>query len=200
MLTHPVQELRRLGILYNEDGVNTRQVFTNSTSWTVPAQKTPLLYTIRPIKSKRLRRRPTWQALPLNLSLSSLRDDHDLARLLAPAATSTAQPAVSSQTQDTKTQPPVLGADECISIPQSLPESSAFSTSALVSSPTTSVNESSISLPQTSSIPPHSLTHEDWTFITTPSSSSQIQQFTHPSIASTPFSEPETWILLGDDL
>jgi hypothetical protein len=193
MLTHPVQELRRLGILHNTSSLESSRFLSSTNSWTVPATKSIPAYTIRQSKSRRLRRRPTWQGLPLKLSLSNLRDDHDLARLLSSVyATEQTVHAILANAQE---QTPLISADKSSSTPQSLPKPSP-SSSALVSSPTSPINDLPISLSQSfNSI--HSLAQEDWTFITPIISS---QEHVHPSIASTPFSEPETWILLGDDL
>ena len=196
MLTHPVQELCQLGILYDQDGLDPpRAMSASSFSWNVSVQASSPAFSTRQVNSRRLRRRPTWQGLPLKLSLSNLRDDYDIALLLSPVYG--LLPSVPSNVETEQCQaPPTYSADESFKSQQSLPELSV-SLPTLVSSPTTtSVEELSISLPQ-SSILPLSLMHEDWTFITPKTS---LQELTYPSIASTPFSEPETWILLGDDL
>ena len=189
----PVQELCRLGILYDINNADSRSAMSAPFSWTMPAQKSFPAYTVRHSKSRRLRRRPTWQGLPLKLSLSNLRDDHDLARLLSPISTS--QPPVRSNPEQLQSRPVLISTDKLPALPQSLPKSSPSST-ALVSSPLFTNNDLSISLSQTF-IPTHSFTHEDWTLITP---TLIAQEHTHPSIASTPQSESETWILLGDDL
>lgn len=175
-----------MGILFEEDRPDLRKSSSTLSSWTVPAQISYPLFTMRQVKSKRLRRRTVWQALPLNLSLSNLRNDYDLARLLS-------SDLYSASDIHRNCPSPVPPNTEAL-VAQSLPKSSP-SSSALVSLSTSGVNEFSVSLPQ-SSLPPPSFTHEDWTFITPTTS----QAPTHPSIDSTPFSEPETWILLGDDL
>ena len=166
MLTHPVQELYRRGILYDD-----------SKTAEPSAMEPPPLYILRQVKPRRSRRRPTWQSIPLYLSLSNLRDDNDIARLLSPQSTTNIQHRPSH----------VLVKET----PLSLPTSSA---SALSSSSSLSAHGSSdLNFLETTSLPSHSLEPEDWTFITT-------QQNTTSDSLSSPASEPETWILLSDDL
>lgn len=185
MLTHPDQELYRLGILYDENNLEPRIPSSPTPLWSTPVQKSYPAYIIRQSRPRRSRRRPVWRTLPLNLSLSNLRDDYDVARLLY---ASTTTPPMMAEIHLSSVS---ISTGDSTTTPQSLPTTS---TMALALSASRSVNF----LPSANSIPPHSLHHadEDWTFITSPSSQ---QLHIHPSTTSTPSSELETWILLGDD-
>lgn len=169
-----------MGILYDntcpaEDIALDSNINTNAIACEVPLELPSPLYTLRVRKPKRKsqpRRRSTWRPLPLYLSLSTLKDDTDIARLL-----STPSPTPTIQHRPTKPQP--LSLD----IPQSLPPPLAFSEFPL--SPAEDLYSQS----------PISYTlhdNNDWELINT--------QITHTiSRSTTPSSDPETWIILGDD-
>jgi len=212
MLTHPRQELYRMGILYNEDDANIAQGDDlNTVLCDVPVRQAHSIsmFVIRHGKPKRSRRRAISRSLPpLCLSFSALSDDVDItqflqiSRSITPVPLPTPMPMIQHrESPKTKTTPsplPVLPAPD-IDIPLSLPPPSAFesmygsfhSAISILSTPT------AISLPSPESnlLPQHQV--GDWTFITHPS--------THPHYhenekleMSTPVSEPETWILIDD--
>lgn len=124
------------------------------------------MFIIRHGKPRRSRRRSNWRSLPLHLSLSSLSDDADIARLLSIEASPT--PTIQHR---------LFTPASMDILPQSLPPSILGS----------NIFDNTISI----SSPRHLLDHNagDWTFVHTPH---------HTDPSPTPFSEPETWILIDD--
>ncbi|KAF4637896.1 hypothetical protein G7Y89_g169 [Cudoniella acicularis] len=172
MLTHPRQELYRMGILYDVEDVAQQ---SNAIASEVPFQQASPLFIPRQRKPRPSRRRSTWRSLPLYLSLSNLKDDADIARFLSPTA-----PPTSIQHRKHKVPlPQPLSLD----IPQSLPPVAA---PALTESPTNIFPNTPISTSPTTYF-------NDWEFI------NNISTPTHPPETITPSSEPETWIFLSDD-
>lgn len=175
MLTHPRQELYRMGILYNDQDNTAQDSESNTVSCDLPVERSVPVFVLRHGKPRRSRRRSTaWRSLPLYLSFSGLSDDSDIARLLSPPSTpykSTIQHRITIRT------PPIT-----TDIPQSLPPTPL----ALASVSTSASRFDNDTLPI-------SLVHDfpsgDWTFVT-PS---------HPTADTpTPASEPENWILIDD--
>ena len=165
-----------MGILYDnkyEENIVAREV---------PSEQASPMFILRHRKSKP-RRRSTWRSLPLYLSFSSLGDDADIARLLSPSI-SNPLPPITIQHHEHFTSP--ITTD----IPQSLPPTSALESSSINGSQHVTPN-SSIETPHTHSLLLNT-TGDDWEFINTP-------QHNREPHTSTPASEPETWILLGDD-
>ena len=171
----PRQELYRLGILYNDnEDFAQNSPDSNTISCDVPIEPSVPMFIFRQGKPRRSRRRSNWRSLPLYLSLSSLSDDADIARLLSLSPFPTIQHRLSTPTHfDTD-------------ILQSLPPPA-------LEFPHHNDNDKD----DTISIPPLSQQNildfnsnsGDWTFIHTP----------HPTNPSpTPSSEPETWILIDD--
>jgi hypothetical protein len=173
MLTHPRQELFRLGILYNNDEDIAQDSKSNTVACDIPVEQSVPMFVIRHGKPCRSRRRSTWRSLPLYLSLSTLTEDADIARLLSPSTPHT--PTI--QHRDTSIPTPTT-----TDIPLSLPAPPALE----------STHKSEHLLDNTVQSP-HSfdLNSGDWTFITTP--------HTTPLVSTPSASEPETWILLSDD-
>jgi len=168
-------ELYRLGILYNDnEDFAQNSPDSNTISCDVPIEPSVPMFILRQGKPRRSRRRSNWRSLPLYLSLSSLSDDADIARLLSLSPFPTIQHRLSTPTHfDTD-------------ILQSLPPPA-------LEFPHHNDNDKD----DTISIPPLSQQNildfnsnsGDWTFIHTP----------HPTNPSpTPSSEPETWILIDD--
>ena len=101
MLTHPRQELFRLGILYDhekdivQDSLDESS--TNTVSCNVLSTICPL-FVVRPGRPKRsprhFRSNSAWRSLPLYLSFSGLSEDAEIARLLSPEPS--ISPSVSS--------------------------------------------------------------------------------------------------------
>jgi len=79
MLTHPCQELYRLGILFDDDDFESN---ANGVTQALPEQPPPT-FVIRPGRLRPSRRRSTWRSLQLHLSLSDLRGDTDISRLMS---------------------------------------------------------------------------------------------------------------------
>jgi hypothetical protein len=182
MLTHPRQELYRMGILYNNDDI-AQDSQPNLVLCDVPVQQTVPMFIIRHGKPKRSRRRSTWRALPLSLSFSGLSEDADIARLSSPSTTS---PIPTIQHRTKIPLMPLLNID----IPQSLPgpPSPALGSGSLHGSHFLDNTTFSISIPAPRSFETTS-NSGDWTLIQTPR---------HHSTSTTPSSEPETWILIDD--
>jgi len=146
MLTHPRQELYKLGILY--DGEYASQ--HNDVKCFVPPvdeQTTPPLYTMRPSRTRCLKHpRRGNRKLQQYLTLSDLSTNNNLAKLLSPNTT----PAI--QHRD-------FFSSIVTDIPQSLP-------------PTTSASGSGF----LSSSQLHFLSNDtDWTFITHPETKNTTQ-------------------------
>jgi hypothetical protein len=178
MLTHPVQELFRLGVLYNEDEDITFDSEPNNVECDVPIQIVPT-FIIRPARKSRRSRRSRWQTLPLHLSFSGLSKDADILRLLSP-----------SPCPEPTIQHRILPGTHDIDIPQSLPAPSAlFSPGSSVSSPLfTCAHIYDDDTPPSS---PSFLPDEnDWTFLPPP-----LTQHTHDT---SPNSNPDPWILIDD--
>lgn len=176
MLTPP-QELYRLGILYDNQLEETSQ--DSIISCQVPLQQESPLYTLRHRKPKRAhasRRRPTWRSLPVRLSLSNLGGDVDIASFFSQASTTN---TTTKKTPPIQHRPNTRSKSISLNIPRSLPQATAGAP-ALSPSPQT---------------PPPPIYEEnaDWEFINIHKSTSTTTQ------PNSPFSEPETWILLGDD-
>lgn len=74
------QDLIQLGIL--EDLVQDSE--SNTVACHVPVEHAVPMFTFRQGKPRRTRRRSEWYSVPLHLSLSTLSDDTDIARLLSP--------------------------------------------------------------------------------------------------------------------
>lgn len=163
-----------MGILY--DNKNEENVVACE----VPLEQESPMFILRHRKPKP-RRRSTWRSLPLYLSFSSLGDDADIARLLSPSISNS---PMTIQHHELSTSP------NTTDIPQSLPPPPALE-SASVHGSQHSISNTPIEIPQTHSLPLNT-TGDDWEFINTP------QHHSDPHTA-TPLSEPETWILLGDD-
>jgi hypothetical protein len=183
MLTHPRQELYRMGILYNDEEDIAQDSQSNTVLCDVPVQQTVPMFIIRHGKPKRSRRRSTWRSLPLYLSFSGLSDDADIAKLLSPA------PLPPTPKIQHRTKIPLMSLNTDIDIPQSLPAppSSALGSGSFYGSRFDNTTFSiSIASPQSFNIPSNT---GDWTLIQTPH---------HESTSSTPSSEPETWILIDD--
>jgi hypothetical protein len=143
MLTHPRQELYRLGILFH--GQDTAQDESNSVAREVPAQQSAPIFVIRPSRPIRRTRRSTWQSLSLYLSLSDLSSDVDIARLLCPPISHT--PAI--QHHDISPIPIITD------IPQSLPPPPALE----------SMHGPLLDNIISSSSPHYDFNSGDWTFI-----------------------------------
>ncbi|RDL40447.1 uncharacterized protein BP5553_00426 [Venustampulla echinocandica] len=176
-------ELYRLGILYDnvEDTTQDKSVVCE-----VPLEQPSPLFTLRYRKSsrnsRRNRRRSQRSSLPLYLSLSNLKDDADIVRLLSPSTSTTATKPPIQHRAVPATPPPIS-----LDIPQSLPVAAV---PALEESIHSSVPHF---LDNTSILPtPHENHVSDWEFIMI-NNDATLQ-------TTTPSSEPETWILLGDDL
>jgi len=175
MLTHPRQELYRLGILYDhekdiaQDSLDESS--TNTASCNVLSTICPL-FVIRPGRPKRsprhFRSSSAWRSLPLYLSFSGLSEDAEIARLLSPEPS--IPPSIPSSTIQHRPSFPINKFPTPVP-PQSLPPQQA------------------LELPSLLFIDNNS----EWTFITTPTTNTQTSQ------PSTPLSEPEAWILLSDD-
>ncbi|KAL2074756.1 hypothetical protein VTL71DRAFT_8535 [Oculimacula yallundae] len=155
-------ELYQLGILYNDNDDLAQDTESNTIACDVPIQQSVPMFIFRQGKPRRSRRRSNWRSIPLYLSLSSLSDDADIARLLTLPPTPTIQHRLISTPMD---------------IPQSLPP--------LALEFPNHDNTISMSSPHQF----HDFNSGDWTFIHTPD---------HADLSTTPFSEPETWILIDD--
>ena len=146
------------------------------------------MFVFRYGKPRRSRRRSTWRSsLPLYLSFSSLSDDVDIARFFSPSTTPNELPTI--QHPDI----PFCEKPQTTDTPQSLPLTSSALLAAhgevlsILNSDNTA-NPIPISSPSTPSLDQVG----DWTFVNTaPHRTTQI---------ATPLSEPETWIILSDDL
>ncbi|KAH7418393.1 hypothetical protein BKA64DRAFT_700917 [Cadophora sp. MPI-SDFR-AT-0126] len=165
-------ELYRLGILYNDNEDLAQDSESNIIACDVPTEPSVPMFIFRQGKPRRSRRRPNWRSLPLCLSLSSLSDDADIARLLSLSPFPTIQHRLTTL------------APTPMDIPQSLPPPA-------MESPYHDDNDNTISI---SSPPPPQqyildFNSGDWTFIHTPH---------HTDPSPTPSSEPETWILIDD--
>jgi hypothetical protein len=172
-LTHPRQELYRMGILYDEESI-AHDSESNTIVCDVPVGQSIPMFSVRLGKPRRSRRRSTWRSLPLYLSFSDLSNDADIARLLSPSVLHT--PTIQHRDLTIQTH----NMDNDTSIPQSLPPTPAFS--GFIHS-LHLVDNTPIS---------NSILHQhpgDWTFITAPHNTPGT---------STPLSEPETWILIDD--
>jgi hypothetical protein len=176
MLTHPCQELKAMGILHDSKDQE------NKVACEVPLEQASPMFILRHRKPKP-RRRSTWRSLPLYLSFSSLGDDADIARLLSPSISNPQTPMTIQHHE----LPPTPNTTD---IPQSLPPTPALESASVIGSEHLIPN-TPIEISQTHSLPLN--TTGDWEFINTPQHHSDPQ-------TSTPLSEPETWILLGDDL
>lgn len=173
----PCQELYRLGILYNDnEDLAQNSSDANTIACDVPIEPSVPMFIFRQGKPRRSRRRSNWRSLPLYLSLSSLSDDADIARLLSPSPFPTIQHRLSTPT------PSHFQTD----IPQSLPPPALE-----FPHHNDNDNDDTISIPPPSqhTILDFNCIPGDWTFIHT-------QHPTNPS--PTPSSEPETWILIDD--
>lgn len=160
-----------MGILYESKHKD------NTVACEVPSGNASPMFVLRHRKPRRSRRRSAWRSLPLYLSFSSLGDDADIARLLSPSIASTPTSITIQHRELPSTPNPT-------DIPQSLPP-----TPALVLGSQHFVSTTPIELEH---FLPDNPTIDDWEFITTP----PTHQNPHPT---TPLSEPETWIFLGDD-
>jgi len=109
MLTHPRQELYRLGILYHDK--DSAQEESESVRIEVPSYPVFFLRASKP--RQHAHRSTTRRTQPLYLSMSDLSRDADIARLFSPSSTQTQ----TIQHRDTTMTP---------SIPQSLPPTSAL--------------------------------------------------------------------------
>jgi hypothetical protein len=173
-----------MGILYkgddSEEGTQNPETDSVSCGALAVEQSTPA-FILRTAKSRRSRRRSTWRSLPLYLSLSNLRDDIDIARLLSPPLSH--NPPTIQHREISIPSSPIVAPITTVEIPLSLPTTSALGSPA-------SAHGSQHLLDNTLTIPSHSLENGDWTFITTAH---------HTPNTQSPSSEPETWILLSDD-
>lgn len=209
----PRQEFYRLGILFpgNNEDINERysDEAENTISCSVPVETDAPLYIIRHRKPRRsLRRSGSWRSISLDISLSPLSSDAEIAQFLSTpeyVPRSTLPTTIQHRQIDIIPRfcpDSVAGdAEDVPELPQSLPPS-----------PTIPVRPelSSIPLPQlsmseiliiASTIPSPSTTTlaEDWTIVNPdPQYPPQHSNTTH-FILSTPSSELETWILLSDD-
>merc|ERR1712000_388887 len=92
-------ELYRLGILYNDnEDFAQNSPDSNTISCDVPIEPSVPMFILRQGKPRRSRRRSNWRSLPLYLSLSSLSDDADIARLLSLSPFPTIQHRLSTPT------------------------------------------------------------------------------------------------------
>lgn len=197
MLILPLQELRRLGILY-DDEVSGADLAVDALP---PRRYAAPEFIIRPGKLSRRRtlKRSTWESLSLYLSFSALSQDDDIARLLISDCDNTPTPSVSSTIQHHETES-TLNSSSLNSpdvVPQSLPtpESAPINTplleSAMQSPARLSDSLPALSLPSSNAAP------EDWTFVNTRASSTVDDA--DAGTCTPAISEPETWVLLNDD-
>lgn len=195
MLTHPRQELYRMGILYNEDDEDiVRDVELNTISCDVPVEHSFPMFVVRHGKPRRSRRRTIVRSLPpLYLSFATLSDDVDIANFLSHSNTPMPKIKHCESVEPTPLSSVSISLPTDIDIPQSLPPPSAFemesfygSGSGIISSDNTPV-QISLPAPQTSLLSQQG----DWTFVNIP-----LRHNT--TILETPTSEPETWILIDD--
>jgi len=163
MLTHPCQELYKLGILYDGESIPPDQAAVECSVQAVDEHISAPLYTLRPSRTSRpkLSRRgnPKRQ---LYLSLSNLSSDIDIAQWLSP------HPSPTKQHRDSLSN---ISTDIPLSL---LPTTLAFDPGALSNSQSNFLANDT-----------------DWTFINQTQTENNMQS---------PSSEPETWILLSDDL
>jgi len=110
MLTHPCQDLYRMGILYHDDESVQAQDESNSVECEIPVEQIAPAFVLRPSRrSRNLRQRQ----LQLFLSCTDLGADSEIARLLSP----------SRQTIQHRHN---ISTPISIDIPQSLPPHSAL--------------------------------------------------------------------------
>lgn len=171
MLTHPCQELFSLGILYNTDEDIVLDSESNTVLCDVPVEASIPPFVIRHHKFGRSRQHLNSCSLPLYLSFSGLSDDADIARLISPP---TPYKRTIQHRHISFSEPIVTNT------PQSLPTPSALES---VSGSTSLYNSTVISIPQQS----FEQNAGDWEVVNSPQ-----------SLTPTPFSEPETWILIDD--
>ena len=170
MLTHPRQELYALGILYDDGHANA-----NAYATSIEEVEPPPAFVIRPGRPRRHgHRRPARE----RLSLDSSFDFSNIDALIAEAESSTSY--ISPIQHRTNTSTVLINKDTQL---QSLP-------------PSTTIISTMQSVPAFPDCPPSPLAG-DWTVLHTADADEQQQQ--HAQSSPTPPSEPETWILLGDD-
>lgn len=139
-------DLIRLGILVNDIEDLAQDSESNTIACHVPIEQSVPMFTLRHSKPRRSRRHSNRRSVPLYLSLSTLSDDADIARLLSPCIRNT--PTIQHRITITQLHTDIL---------QSLPSSALESPHLL---------DSTIPV----SLPQHlfDLNTGDWTFIHTP--------------------------------
>jgi len=164
-------ELFRTGILYGEQPGCCSLPREDGIFSDLPLRQEAPMFVIKP--ARRSRQRSTWRSLPLYLSFSNLSEDSDIAHLISPNRRIT--PTIQHRTPIPSTAASIIDFDT----PQSLPPATALSQSPGSGNP---------NLLHDINTPTFAPAGEDWTFIT----------HTHTRHDTTPFSEPETWILHDD--